>query len=822
VLFEEGTKALVEHRLIEAISSYQKGLDATNRYGDPQWTATFLGRLGYLHNLVSQPAKAVPELRAAAALYGSIDESGYQAEMLRQLGVCYTNLSEYDSALSTLEQAKSIQMTASNSAQKSVSIYNILLALHDLYRILGRVADEQQVEAQIALYRPVASDCGVCKEVRELILLAETKSNEGNIKEVIRLRKEILQKLQLVPDLPRIADNSADLARNLAGVGDFRATIYYADLSAQMYLRSFNRLGYADMLRLSAAAHLGLGDSTAALRKAQLSRTTQLEQESPLNVAMCDQLIASICMKMKQEDEAEFYYRDLIYWLERSDEHVPEAGDMASLVASAPLSRSYFQYAGLLLKQHRNTEFIETVERGRSRILRQQIRNTIAPDAMTEEDNGRSKTADAVLSRWREDHANAPMPFGAEMEEPVKQALQTQTDLNNRYDLHPAAGINPLPGDLLDFVVSAAPDTLFLEWVILDEEQSAVIAYWPENKGDTKVIIHRTIIVLKGVGGNDLEQVATGWRDAISNGRPSEISWAYNMYLNTFAPLSDEIRKSSCKRIVFIPDGPLVGMPIGAIWDGKHRLLEKYTFRTATSISAMFWPSTWAEPDRTLLCVADPTGPGPEDIASGSRSGLSALPHGRREALSLVKEFPPSAKGLVGRDATKLAVVKEMTHYGILHFATHGVADFNSGLTSYLVLAGDAASDVHADRLEARDILNLPLQANLTVLSSCETGLGQFTNSDGPLSLAWAFRAAGCPSVVMSQWLVDDSATSMLMSRFYDELRRGRRKDDALRDAQISVMKTKRYAHPYFWAGFQLMGDPNPLPRSLLPSSIGP
>src|SRR5205085_7778557 len=97
-------------------------------------------------------------------------------------------------------------------------------------------------------------------------------------------------------------------------------------------------------------------------------------------------------------------------------------------------------------------------------------------------------------------------------------------------------------------------------------------------------------------------------------------------------------------------------------------------------------------------------------------------------------------------------------------------------------------------------------------LSACETGRGQLRGGEGLMGLAWAFRAAGCPSVIASQWQVDDAATASLMDRFYKALRTGKPKDEALRAAMLSVRGEPGHGHPYYWAAFQVFGDTAPLP----------
>jgi CHAT domain-containing protein len=105
--------------------------------------------------------------------------------------------------------------------------------------------------------------------------------------------------------------------------------------------------------------------------------------------------------------------------------------------------------------------------------------------------------------------------------------------------------------------------------------------------------------------------------------------------------------------------------------------------------------------------------------------------------------------------------------------------------------------------------VSLQLAAQLAVLSAGDTSQGQLSDGEGLLGLTWAFRAAGCPSVVASLWSVDDAATGQLMVRFYEALKAGKRKDEALRDAMLATRE--KQPPPYFWAAFELSGDGTPV-----------
>ncbi len=118
--------------------------------------------------------------------------------------------------------------------------------------------------------------------------------------------------------------------------------------------------------------------------------------------------------------------------------------------------------------------------------------------------------------------------------------------------------------------------------------------------------------------------------------------------------------------------------------------------------------------------------------------------------------------------------------------------------------------------LHTYELYNLHLPAELAVLSACNTGFGPLQGGEGAMSLAHAFRYAGCRSVVMSLWPAEDESTARIVDRFYAGLAEGLPKDDALRQARLAYLDDADplHAHPYYWAHLVAIGDMTPLRRS--------
>jgi CHAT domain-containing protein len=244
-------------------------------------------------------------------------------------------------------------------------------------------------------------------------------------------------------------------------------------------------------------------------------------------------------------------------------------------------------------------------------------------------------------------------------------------------------------------------------------------------------------------------------------------------------------------------------------------------------------------------------------LARSRGAGLKRLPGTRREVQAIARLFAGSTL-LLGPAASEqrldaLASAGQLKKHRYLHLATHGFADSSQPLRSYLALTDRdlpgaleralANQPVYTGRLTAARALEAwELDADLVVLSACQTGLGEYARGEGYVGFAQAFLLAGARSLVLSLWSVDDEATALLMVRFYQNLL-GKRDDKKtpmpraealeeakswLRNLSATEVKTeveklprgkaakpvplrkeaKPFAHPYFWAAFVLVGDP--------------
>ncbi|MFO8235670.1 MAG: CHAT domain-containing protein [Bacteroidales bacterium] len=162
----------------------------------------------------------------------------------------------------------------------------------------------------------------------------------------------------------------------------------------------------------------------------------------------------------------------------------------------------------------------------------------------------------------------------------------------------------------------------------------------------------------------------------------------------------------------------------------------------------------------------------------------------------------------IDEDATEKNFKKHSSKYDMLHLAMHTIVSDDDPMFSKMAFTQTNEQEEDGF-LNTYEIYNLNLSSRMTILSSCNTGIGKLSRGEGVMSLARGFKYAGCPSIVMTLWPVEDNASIQLMEYFYEEIIKGKSKEEALREAKIKFLNNADmlHAHPYFWSGYILIGD---------------
>ncbi len=304
------------------------------------------------------------------------------------------------------------------------------------------------------------------------------------------------------------------------------------------------------------------------------------------------------------------------------------------------------------------------------------------------------------------------------------------------------------------------------------------------------------------------------------------------LYTQLLAPVEHLLKGT----VIIVPDGQLATIPFELLltappkdafdfgnypyWFKTHNHTVSYAY-SATLLREMTQKQHTKMPEKALFAMApfflgthlDVESKRPiAELSNSPTPGLGKrnfkpLPYSGEELRDICALW--NGQYQVGKDCAKALFLREAPNARILHLSTHGILDSNFSYLAFTPIAGETT----AEPLYLRDLYNLRLNAELVTLSACETGLGEFQRGEGVISLARAFAYAGAKSIVNSLWQVDNAATKDLMVAFYANLKTGKPKDVALREAKLEFIQKHlgEQQHPFFWAGLVCVGDMRPV-----------
>jgi len=408
-------------------------------------------------------------------------------------------------------------------------------------------------------------------------------------------------------------------------------------------------------------------------------------------------------------------------------------------------------------------------------------------------------------------------------------SLQNQADMNTRlfqergdgeYNRHEMAVARSALGEFFsrwfrrnkDFASLRSADTLKIEKVqaLLPAEASLVEYYYSDKHLYAWVIGPQSFrFVEKMVDEKELSHLVRAYRNIVSHpdavrglkvDKQAALEKTSNKAdLRFISQRLEEILVSGIlnslpsSKIYIVPHGTLHYLPFQALsMDGKY-LIERYQIGYSPSASVLkhvFDRNKTIK--KTVLALGNP------DLGAPRM----ALPYSEVEVQD-IKQFFNQTTVLTLKQASEAAFKRNAGNYDILHIASHGEFNQKTPLISCLRLA---SGDNEDGRLETAEIFNLDLNAYLVTLSACNTAMGKMASGDELMGLTRAFMFAGTPTIVSTFWSVNDKSTRFLMKHFYSNLKT-MDKFASMRQAQIKMIHSSEYQHPYFWAAFQIIGD---------------
>ena len=474
----------------------------------------------------------------------------------------------------------------------------------------------------------------------------------------------------------------------------------------------------------------------------------------------------------------------------------------------------YHTLVKLLAKQGRNFEALLYAERAKSRVLLEAVRNNRGDlrDVFTEREKAEAEVLINKLHGVNQQIRSKPDSEPNDDLQDELNAVRRELALfkERLAAAHPELSLRAGPAQPLTHAslnnLIRADDFAYLEYVVTGNDVDLFILKRNGVTGE-----HDLKYVNLAVNAAELRRKVNEFHTALSERHPDYEALGRELYSLLIGPVAGELH--NIRTICIVPDEFLWSLPFQALTTTRgHYFIDDYSLYYAPSLSVldeMALRRRQPSSNESLIAFGNPV----IETNAELKRQLHSIPEAETEVVTVgAVASTPTKKIFIGRQAEEKTFKALAPQYATIHLATHGVLDNRDPLNSYLLLTKTDGDNENDGLLRAREIIDIHLDADLAVLSACETANGRISPGEGVIGISWAFFVAGARSVVVSQWRVNSASTSQLMKNFYRSLAKrkdlnGLNKSQALREASLDLLKDRRYRHPFYWAGFVLVNS---------------
>lgn len=784
-----------------------------------------LSTLGFISQQHGSLMQAVEYLQQSLAFYRELDGGSskfgiYVADKLSALGGVYNLLGDNGQALFYLNQALEVARKTPYP-NTTASVLNNLGVLYLDQEDYARAADYFNQGLQI--YQAQRNQLEIA---RVLLNFGVTHQRQSDYDRALEYFGKSLEQATKISNKELIIAAEEGIGAVQQAKGDIGAALETLDRGLALAKEVNDLVRIAEILWRKAEAHFAARNYTDAVALAESALKLARQLRLPKLSYLIATTLGRAYIGQKKPDAATDMLSQAIEQVEALRTRVAGQEQERQLFLENKVG-AYHSLIELLIARGKPVDALFYAERAKGRVLLDLLgadgyRPAKALARKEQEEERRLNRAIVEINNEIRDERlkTSPDPLrlnrlGALLNSARLKyaAFQDQVYASRPESKTPRGQLPALTQSSLDGLVEDG-QTAYLEYVVTKERVFLFVLTKDQPLG-AAVKVH-TINIKE----SELARMVSEYHQMMADRIPTFADLSHKLYDLLLKPAESQLQGK--RTLCITPDGPLWDVPFQAIQarDGEY-LIENYAIHYAPSLSVLAevmrrGPAQERSHAPSLLAFGNPLA-GAEVVAqlqAPNRGGSFApLPEAEVEVKALAQMFDPArSKVFIGARADEKTFKSLAPTYNVLHFATHGVLDDRHPLYSYLLLS-KSAGDISDDGfLEAREIMDLNLRADLVVLSACETARGRIGAGEGVIGMSWAFFVAGCCTTVVSQWQVNSPSTSELMAGFYKHLRpaaaEGRKmKSEALRLAALELIKSPRYKHPYYWAGFVMVGS---------------
>jgi CHAT domain-containing protein len=864
VLAKEGKQLFYKGDLKKALTVYHLAKDVAEQVDYKEGIARMLNSIGYIiYQAEGNVDKAIELCHKSMTLCDELkDEEGYY-RALSNLGDFYIFVGRLDEALKIFQGQLKEAEEKKNKFRRAYAlayigdIYNDLCnfdrALNN-YQISLKLFEEMDDKYQIAL---------------SLSLIAKVYSSQNNYEQALNYYKNSLEQFEQLDNKLEISRILFDIGYSIYYVqGNYDKALDYFQQSFSLSFPTGNPLYIGQGMHGLGLINRLQGNYDKALEIFQNNLTFARLANFKFGIVITLNEIANLYISQGKFEKAfefsqqateiarEMAFLDLLWQtklttgiayrdlnkFEQSRQAFDESikaiesmrnqtvgGEQAKLSFFQNKIAPYHEMVSLLFKESPSESFTYA-ERAKARVILDVLRSgkiDITKSMSPQEQEQEQKINNEIVS------INSQLYREKQREQSNKERI---TDLENRlerarlelegfqtrlYAAHPElraerTEVQPISLEETQTLMPDAQSAL-LEFVISEDKTYLFVITQEQRSINLKTY---TLEIKR----KELEEKVNRFRRMLAEKDLAFRKPARELYTLLLEPAKEQLKGRTT--LVIVPEGVLWELPFQVLHPAQTRyLLEDHTIFYTPSLTALREMiklrrkgNDGSKSSETLLAIGNPAFgiKAKERVESVLLGGkLESLPGTEEQIRGLARLYRKThSKFYTGQDASEERVKADAGNYKILQFATHGILNNRNPMYSHLVLAQSANNNDEDGLLEGREIVQMGLQAEMAVLAACETARGRVGAGEGIIGLSWAFFVAGCPTTVVSQWKVEDMATKDLMLEFHRLLRLRNRnvkspitKAAALRQAELKMMRTMSIPHPFYWAGFVIIGD---------------
>lgn len=844
-VIRRGNRYLAQESFPQAIAIYNIAVNLGETLGDKIAISQPLSNIGMAHKGEGNYAQALEFFLKSLKLATEAGDKSMVGIVLNNAGLIYSAQGNYVQALEAFQKSRAICEEIGNKVVVARAINNLGM-VHYLQRNYSEAL--QYFEQSLKLKEQLNDKPGSMSTLNNIGLIYFDQGDSAHALDYYRRSRQLAEEL----------DTKEILGSTILNLGD----IYHFQADYDLALKTYEQglsiaegIGakglVSEALTRIANTDYSRGDFEKSLQHSERAAEIAKQIGSPQLTWYAKALAGRAYEARNQPGPARLAFEEAISVIE----------DIRALLAGNEQQQEQFfenkllPYQGmaqLLAGQNKNGEALAYAERAKARVLLDVLRSgrVNVAKAMTppEQERERKLNSDLVsidnqISRERARSKPDPSNLADLHGRLQKARVDYESFQTSLYVAHPELRVQrgeaqPVTAEELAALIPDAPDAngALLEYVVTDDKVYLFVATRkstpdqpPDVKPDVKLTVKPNVNLdvksyVIDINRKDLADQAERFRKQLAARDLGFRDAARRLYDLLLKPAAAQLNGKTA--LIVVPDDALWELPFQALQSAQnHFLLEDYAISYAPSLTVLREMiklrrnrNQVARNSVSLLAMANPL--------LGTRTKervkltlrdeqLDSLPEAENEVKALAQLYGAAhSKVYVGEEAREETFKAEAPNATILHLATHGILNNASPMYSRVVLAQNDGAASEDGMLEARELIKMDLKADLVVLSACETARGRVGAGEGVIGFTWALFVAGSPTTLVSQWKVDSVSTTQLMLEFHRKLKNefdaGKKRAaaaGALRQAAIRLMRSNEYRHPFYWAGFVVVGD---------------